>query len=286
MTPIEARFSERHFAFTDKVKMLQWGGNHWDDILYFPKDYQVGYITEGEGTFTQGTQVLPITAGQFYLVHPGNLHSGKPNSAIGWAAEVLVLKSDYVHEICRELNRGAAEYPVYEPMVADQALSKIMLPHFQDTLQMLTDHTQTEQTTEINLFYAINELLSLPASQKISNEETKSQQMAVESAKTFIEDHFKENFSLDELAKHACLSKFHLLRAFKKELGITPSAFQMQLRLNAARKLIFQNISLTEVALALGFSDQAHFTNTFKKYSNGVSPKDLKKTAIFYNFKE
>lgn len=266
--------------------MLQWSGNHWDDILYFPKDYQVGYISRGQGTFFQGERQLPIVAGQFYLVHPGNLHSGKPNGDTGWAAEVLVLKSDYIQEICLELNQGASIYPVFEPMVADVDTSKSMLVHFRKTLQMLTDPTQTAQSTEINLFYAINELLSLPASQKVASQAVNTDQMAVERAKAFIETHFRENFSLDDLSKQAFLSKFHLLRAFKKQVGITPSAFQMQLRLNEARKLIFQEKSLTEVALALGFSDQAHFTNTFKKYSGGVSPKALKKTAIFYNFTE
>jgi AraC family transcriptional regulator, transcriptional activator of pobA len=60
----------------------------------------------------------------------------------------------------------------------------------------------------------------------------------------------------------------------------------MQLRLNEARRLIFQNKSLTEIAYELGFADQAYFTNTFKKHANGANPSDLLKTAISYNFKE
>ncbi len=67
---------------------------------------------------------------------------------------------------------------------------------------------------------------------------------------------------------------------------MTPHAYQMQLKLNEARRLIFQDKSLTEIAYELGFSDQAHFTNTFKKYANGANPRDVLKTAISYNFEE
>jgi AraC-like DNA-binding protein len=58
------------------------------------------------------------------------------------------------------------------------------------------------------------------------------------------------------------------------------------LRLNEARRLIFQDKSLTEIAYELGFADQAHFTNTFKKYANGANPRDVLKTAISFNFEE
>ncbi|MEI6411598.1 MAG: AraC family transcriptional regulator [Bacteroidota bacterium] len=286
MTEITASFSQQQFECTNNIKRLYWSGNHWYDILYFPKDYQVGYISDGNGAFTQGDKILPISAGQFFLVHPGNVHSGKPDNKTGWAAEVLVIKCDYVYEICRELNHGELKFPIFEPMVADKDMSKSLLTRYFHTIDILTDKNQTTLAAETNLFYAIHELLSLPSSQKISLEEANTYQVAVERAKTFIEQNFKENFSLDDLSNHAYLSKFHLLRVFKEQVGLSPNTFQIQLRLNEARKLIFQNKSLTEVALELGFSDQAHFTNTFKKYSNGASPRDLKKTAIFYNFKE
>jgi starch synthase len=63
------------------------------------------------------------------------------------------------------------------------------------------------------------------------------------------------------------------------------TASDLLLTINRAL-LMFQDKSLTEIAYELGFSDQAHFTNTFKKYANGANPSDLLKTAISYNFKE
>lgn len=286
MVPIKALFTQKYFESTDKVKMLQWSGNHWDDILYFPKDYQVGYITYGQGIFKQSDDIIDIKAGQFFFIHPGNLHSGKPNSYIGWSADVLVFKSEYVFEIYKELNNGELKLPVYEPIVMDVELSKKIFEHFKNVLNILEDKVLTPLSNEINLFFSIYELLSIPSSIKLSLNDLNSYQKEVQRAKDFIEQNYKDNFSLEDLSNYAYLSKFHLLRAFKKQVGITPGTYQIQLRLNEARKLIFKTKSLTEVALELGFTDQAHFTNTFKRYANGASPKELKKTAIFYNFNE
>lgn len=283
MATIQAKFEEKQYPPFDFIKTLHWSGNHWDDILYFPKDYQIGYIIEGRGTFFQGETSLPIMAGQFYRVHPGNLHSGKPDFETGWAADVVVIKTDYVAEICR----FEPDLPAYTPMVSTTAEENAELNlNFRKVLNMLQDAEMDLILKESNLYYAIYNLITLGAQQHPDKSESITTNAAITRAQTFIEENFKNNFSLDELAKQVYLSKFHLLRVFKQQLGISPGMYQMQLRLNEARKLIFKDLSLTEVALELGFSDQAHFTNTFKKYANGASPRDLRKTAIFYNFTE
>ncbi len=283
MPTIQAQFEERQYPPFDFIKTLHWSGNHWDDILYFPKDYQIGHIKQGQGTFFQGDAILPITADQFYRVHPGNLHSGKPDFDAGWAADVVVVKKDYVAEICR----FEPDLPTYTPMVTTVAEENAALNlNFKKVLEILQDVEQDSILKESNLYYAIYNLITLGAQQHPDKSESITTHDAITRAQAFIEENFKTNFSLDELAKQVYLSKFHLLRVFKQHLGISPGMYQMQLRLNEARKLIFKDLSLTEVALELGFSDQAHFTNTFKRYSNGASPRDLRKTAIFYNFTE
>lgn len=283
MATIKAKFEEKHYPPFDFIKTLHWSGNHWDDILYFPKDYQIGHIKQGQGTFFQGDAILPITADQFYRVHPGNLHSGKPDFETGWAADVVVVKTDYVAEICR----FEPDLPAYTPMVTTNAEENAELNrNFRKVLDVLQDAEQDLILKESNLYYAIYNLITLSTQQHPAKSESITTHAAIKRAQTFIEENFKTNFSLDELAKQVYLSKFHLLRIFKQHLGISPGLYQIQLRLNEARKLIFKDLSLTEVALELGFSDQAHFTNTFKRYSNGASPRDLRKTAIFYNFTE
>jgi AraC-like DNA-binding protein len=116
-----------------------------------------------------------------------------------------------------------------------------------------------------------------------TNHPEEKEHLAVSKARRYIEAHFTQKISLDDIANEACLSKFHLLRVFKRETGLAPITYQLHLRLNAARNLMFLEKSLTEIAHTLGFNDQSHFIHTYKKYAS-ITPKELQKTAIFYNF--
>ncbi len=70
--------------------------------------------------------------------------------------------------------------------------------------------------------------------------------------------------SLDELASATGLNKFSLLRRFKRELGITPHAYLVALRVDRARELLARGSGPVEVAGRLGFADQSHFTRAFR----------------------
>ena len=80
-----------------------------------------------------------------------------------------------------------------------------------------------------------------------------------------------EQVSLDALSEIAGLSKYHLLRAFTKETGITPYSYLETIRIDRAKTLLRQGVPAAEVALCAGFSDQSHFTNVFKRF-NGLTP--------------
>ena len=61
------------------------------------------------------------------------------------------------------------------------------------------------------------------------------------------------------MAKNALLSKYHFIRNFKAEVGLTPHQFQIQNRIRKAQRLIHKTDTITEVALATGFCNQSHF---------------------------
>ncbi len=88
----------------------------------------------------------------------------------------------------------------------------------------------------------------------------------------FIGDSIQENITLEILAKNCSLSKYHFLRVFKKELGMTPHSFIINERINRANILIQNGMPISEASLQVGFSDQSHFTRNFKKYF-GYTPK-------------
>jgi AraC-like DNA-binding protein len=77
--------------------------------------------------------------------------------------------------------------------------------------------------------------------------------------------------TLTELARVACLSKYHFLRTFARTYGCSPHEYQMQLRLALARTLIESGEPLSSVAYSAGFADQSHLTRRFKQ-AFGVTP--------------
>lgn len=94
---------------------------------------------------------------------------------------------------------------------------------------------------------------------------------AVRRAQEYLQVRFAHGVSLDELATVARSGKFALLRAFSRELGTTPHAYQMRLRMTRARELILQGLPLADVAVAVGYSEQSSLTRAFRGVV-GITP--------------
>ncbi len=91
-------------------------------------------------------------------------------------------------------------------------------------------------------------------------------------ARAHIRAHYRERISVAELARMAYLSPGYFLRAFRREYGISPIAWQGRLRAEAARTLLrFSSLSCKEIASRLGYADGYHFSKSFKKIT-GAAP--------------
>ena len=92
----------------------------------------------------------------------------------------------------------------------------------------------------------------------------------------YVEAHLKDTISLDALAGVAGLSKYHFARVFKHSEGVTPHDYVVQSRVRHALELMSSTeLSLSEIALAAGFSDQSHFTHRFRELV-GVPPSSYR----------
>jgi AraC-like DNA-binding protein len=108
-----------------------------------------------------------------------------------------------------------------------------------------------------------------------------SEHPAVKRAKEYLQAHYAEEVSLQELGNVAYLSPFHLCRVFRRVVGVPPHAYQTQLRLAHARTLLAQGFEVSYVAHETGFFDQMHFTKQFKRHFF-VTPGSYRRTAKFY----
>ena len=87
---------------------------------------------------------------------------------------------------------------------------------------------------------------------------------AVERARRHLMQRFNEVVTLNELAKVAGLSRFHLLREFTRATGMPPHTYQIHIRVEHACQLIRRGVLPAEAALLAGFADQSHLNRHFR----------------------
>ena len=90
-------------------------------------------------------------------------------------------------------------------------------------------------------------------------------------ATQFLESRCLTPIRLQDLANLVSLSPSYLSSAFKASTGVTPHQFQMQARIAWVKEKLLEQGSLSEIATAAGFADQAHMTRVFKQYA-GLTP--------------
>lgn len=98
-------------------------------------------------------------------------------------------------------------------------------------------------------------------------------QRLVRRAMAYLHEHYTEAVSREELARHVGMNSDYLTYCFRKELGMTPIAYLNRYRINQAKLLLAERqLSITQVGMAVGFSDSGYFSRVFRK-EVGVSPE-------------
>lgn len=95
-----------------------------------------------------------------------------------------------------------------------------------------------------------------------------------------IERHLGDAMTLSELANVAGVSRFHFARLFRVSTGYSPMAYLLRKRIERAKSLLGRGgMPICEIAAMLGFSDQSHFSRTFRKLE-GVTPKQFARACV------
>jgi AraC-like DNA-binding protein len=94
---------------------------------------------------------------------------------------------------------------------------------------------------------------------------------AVRRARAFLHDALADKITLDALAAHAALDKFHLVRAFRSEVGLPPYEYLTHLRVSRARELLRRGVLVAEIAQTVGFCDESQLHRHFRRIV-GVAP--------------
>jgi len=101
---------------------------------------------------------------------------------------------------------------------------------------------------------------------------------SIDRAKQFIAENYREDISLQSIAKASLASPFHFSRVFKRNTRFSPHQYLLEVRLHNARKLLLDSaLNVSEVAYASGFSNPDYFVTLFKN-KHGISPSRFRNT--------
>ncbi|MCL7748494.1 AraC family transcriptional regulator [Halalkalibacter sp. MEB205] len=146
-----------------------------------------------------------------------------------------------------------------------------LIPEYMNRILKMTERNEVdEHDVSIYIQKILYEL------NQISTVFDDSTEKKIEQAIHYIENHYKENIKLEDIANHVYLSPFYFTRTFKKYMNCSPVQYLINYRINNAKKLLHNtNLTVNEISNTCGFNSTSHFVTTFKNHV-GMSPKKFR----------
>ena len=227
--------------------------------------YAIGLMHEG-ASYCLGPSHSEATVrqGQACLINPGQVHSGVPISGDAISYTMFYLQAELVRSVAEDMSRRTGASPEFTTLICDRPELVMSLHRL---AQALT--SSSGLALESALVRTLGDVLGAHGGVKSRSLEQAS--LLVRQTKEMLRSNLEQKITLRDMAATLEVSQYHLLRTFKRQTGVPPHVFRTQQRVEQARSLLRQGVPLAEVAQATGFSDQSHFSNTFKHYT-GATP--------------
>jgi AraC-like DNA-binding protein len=236
---------------------------------HYHLDCHVALITEGvqRQSFKGGS--LLLGPGTIQLMPPGEVHDGTAAEAESYTLQAFRLSPSLLKGLGEEIT-GKHHFPSQaaavfrDPRLADQLL------RMHASLGQAQADPLLDETRVLDLFEVLFARLLQPSPQVVAGTLSPQQLRRV---RDFMEAHLSDKIVLDDIATLLGLDRFRFLKLFKRTVGMTPHAWLLRLRLESAMELMKANsdMAMTDVAHAVGFFDQSHFTRAFR-HAYGVTP--------------
>jgi len=234
----------------------------------FGRHLHDGYVlwlnSESGEHFDVGGESAILEPGSVSLIEPGLVHSNRPCDASRRHLRSIYFTDDFLREMqTRTGARGPHALPTLT--LRDPALWELLASLHQKMLQGASALGLEEDV--LTAFTLLGRRCGRTESAPHPGREDQRLQRLTE----YMHARLDSQISLSELAAIAGCTEFHVIRLFKRHLGMSPHAYVSQLRLENARRLIGQGRAIADAALESGLSDQSHLTRMFKQ-RYGVTP--------------
>lgn len=227
----------------------------------FPKhshnSFCIGIVTNGMIRLNVEQQEYLLEKDDVYFVPPHIEHTISAINRIQYEYIVLYI---YNNNVQKYSNNSLCKY-----VFKDKIISSIIL-------RMIQKYKNIN-----NEYYFENMILNFLRKYIKIDDSSKKQtsNKIILLAVDFIRDNLNKTFNLQELSEYTNITKYHLLRLFKSQMGITPYQFYLQEKIKQIRKGLLKQQPISDLVFNYNFSDESHLCNTFKKHI-GITPMQFK----------
>lgn len=199
--------------------------------------------------------------GTITLYNPGQIQGGGAADGTPWQFVSLYATAD---QLAADLGLQHLEFDrslCFQPELAQRLAAAVKGALSSDAL--------VREFNEEALVLLLGEVASVSGVRLPGS--TRTGKSMISRAKALLASQLQQSLPLDELGDELGLSKFHLLRTFQKETGLSPRQWAMQLRTCRAKGLLRNGLAASDVAHLLGFADQSHLNRHFRA-AYGITP--------------
>ena len=239
----------------------------WGSQLHSHTCSEMFFITGGNGAFLIREGRFPVAINDLVVVDPGVPHT--ETSQNGSPMEYVVLGVEGL-----EAAPGGSGYALLH-LFAEDAVSSCLRTLVQESRDPRSGCDQIcQRLLEIVLLrlrrrddFALSS--GAPSVPGISRECSLVRQ--------YIDNHFKENLSLDQLAELAHVNKYYLAHTCRREYNTSPISYLISRRIRESRFLLAEtDHTLSQIAQILGFSSLSYFSQSFRRIE-GMSPMEYRR---------
>jgi AraC-like DNA-binding protein len=234
---------------------------HWHETFSIP------VIQAGAQSYLYRGATRIAGVGYIAAINPGEVHTGERHTDFGWASRAFYPTVEWMQRLASDVAGRKVGVPwLPNDVIHDAEVSKALA----QAHRLLEDGGDPlAAQTAVTSAFAL--LIVRHARTKPEAPELHPDAARVDALKARLSEDIAEPLTLSELAASVGLSPFHVARLFARTTGMPPHAWRNQLRLNRAQTLLRQGMRVADAAVAVGFTDQSHFTRHFKR-AFGVAP--------------
>ena len=242
--------------------------DHLSYKKHYHEDFSVGLVEKGASRFWHEGRQVEILPDSLVLIPPGVFHACNPRDRAQWQFKMLFVSPEWLEGIS-----PGEQTPAWRQGV------RCLHGRTYDTLMAKTARCLMDSASPLAKESSVMELCAALCGTGTKSRRTVGgggERAGLRQVREYLQEHFLDRVTLAALEAVSGLSKYYIVKLFKKEYGVPPHVYQTMLRVNFAEKELRRRRDLAAVAQDAGFYDQSHFTKTFRSHV-GVTPEVYQK---------